>query len=446
MDKFEHEVSQVREALNQVSPSFCLAKWLQVTLHLHSGHNHSCHHPKTHLTPRKELERDPSALHNTEFKKKIRAQMKQGTRPKECEYCWDIENLGPQHLSDRAYKSASPWASPLLSRIATAPPTQNFNPTYVEVSFSNVCNFKCSYCSANFSTSWKEDLRKNGPYLTRAGEQTMKILEEEGNPYIEAFWKWWPDLVPDLQTFRITGGEPLMSPNTFRVMEYLSENPQPQMEFFVNSNFGAPEARFEKFMKLAKDLSLQNKVRDLGVFTSLDAWGSRAEYIRNGLQLDVFQKRVERFLSEMPQAKLTLMVTFNALSVTSFKDFLIYLKHLKQISRGGDSPRVVMDISYLRYPTAQSIRILTPDYLRHMEDCHQFLLNELEAGQSFTNHEVAKFERTYEWMKRAPEPWRVSMDRRNFFRFFSEHDERRKTDFLATFPEMEEFWNLCRSY
>ena len=33
--------------------------------------------------------------------------------------------------------------------------------------------------------------------------------------------------------------------------------------------------------------------------------------------------------------------------------------------------------------------------------------------------------------------------RANFNKFFIQHDARRGTDFLATYPEMEDWWNMC---
>ena len=38
----------------------------------------------------------------------------------------------------------------------------------------------------------------------------MPIPQRDPNPYVDAFWKWWPELYRDLHTFRITGGEPLL--------------------------------------------------------------------------------------------------------------------------------------------------------------------------------------------------------------------------------------------
>ena len=105
----EHAINSI----DKVSNSFCLAKWLQVTLHLQNGRTHSCHHPKTHHVPIEELRDNPSALHNTKFKKEQRKMMLEGERPAECQYCWNVEDLPGSHLSDRYNKSMdTEWAFP----------------------------------------------------------------------------------------------------------------------------------------------------------------------------------------------------------------------------------------------------------------------------------------------------------------------------------------------
>ena len=34
--------------------------------------------------------------------------------------------------------------------------------------------------------------------------------------------------------------------------------------------------------------------------------------------------------------------------------------------------------------------------------------------------------------------------RANFYKFFTQHDQRRDTDFLSVFPEMEDWWQICQ--
>ena len=68
--RYLHDAEYVFDALNKVSDCFCLAKWYNVSLHLPTGKTHSCYHPKSHVIPLEELEKNPGALHNTEHKKK----------------------------------------------------------------------------------------------------------------------------------------------------------------------------------------------------------------------------------------------------------------------------------------------------------------------------------------------------------------------------------------
>ena len=63
-------LSHIKTRLDSVSSSMCLAKWLQVSLHLTTGKTHSCYHPPAHSIDLKELSQKASALHNTQQKKR----------------------------------------------------------------------------------------------------------------------------------------------------------------------------------------------------------------------------------------------------------------------------------------------------------------------------------------------------------------------------------------
>ena len=139
-------------------------------------------------------------------------------------YCWRVEATG--NLSDRHYRSGEPWAAEHFDKILLQDPlTWNVNPSYVEVNFSNVCNLQCSYCSPQFSSAWQKEINEHGAYPTSnrhndpayfTGDR-KPIPNREHNPYVDAFWRWWPQLYPNLKHFRMTGGEPLLDKNTYRV-------------------------------------------------------------------------------------------------------------------------------------------------------------------------------------------------------------------------------------
>ena len=62
-------LSSAEEMANILGPGLCLAKWKQVSLHLTTGLNNSCYHPPLHPIDASLLADNPSALHNTPYKK-----------------------------------------------------------------------------------------------------------------------------------------------------------------------------------------------------------------------------------------------------------------------------------------------------------------------------------------------------------------------------------------
>jgi organic radical activating enzyme len=450
-----------KDKLEAIGPGMCLAKWTQVTIHLQNGHNHSCHHPTTHKISDKEISRNPSALHNTRYKKEKRKEMLEGKRPAECDYCWNVED-NSDRFSDRVFKSSEKWSLPYYDQIVNSDWRDDINPKYVEVAFSNVCNFKCSYCAPQFSSQWTIEIEKYGGYdtggkfnhpdhLLREGTTPFKF--NEVNPYVEAFWKWWPDLYRDLHTFRITGGEPLLSKDTWGVLDYIINQKEPNRELHlaINSNLGAPDDVIDKFIEKVKRITEEDRVKEFVIFTSCDAWGEQAEYIRNGLVFNKFWDNVNKVLSKCPKVTLTFMVTYNALSVFSFNKLLRGVYDLKNEYGSKDrywDSAVFLDTSYLRYPYHQSVQILPHQYtpLVLEQAINAEFMGTLEFSKDYigyTDIEIQKIKRTYDWMKSEQNPETQMAYRKDFHIFFSEHDRRRGTNFLKVFPELEEFYNFC---
>ena len=121
-------MNQMKDLLDSKGPGFCLAKWTQVTMHLGTGLTHSCHHPTPHRIPLEEIQKNPGALHNTSFKKAQRKQMLNGERPKECDYCWRVEDSNTGSFSDRIYKSIDPYSFDDYDEIFQADGSENIFP------------------------------------------------------------------------------------------------------------------------------------------------------------------------------------------------------------------------------------------------------------------------------------------------------------------------------
>jgi organic radical activating enzyme len=442
------------DRLDQVSPSFCLAKWYQVTIHLQNGHTHSCHHPQTHLVPLAELVDNPSALHNTVFKKQQRKKMLKGTRPAECDYCWRVEDAAKDNISDRTLKSKEFWAEPHFDEAKSLPWDANVVPTYLEVSFSNVCNFKCSYCSPRDSSKWADEVKQHGPFPVAGRIDVLKpfkkpegvaIPEREENPYVDAFWKWWPEIYPKLKVFRVTGGEPLLSKHTMRVLEWILEHPQPDLHLAINSNLVVPKEIYDRFLGLVSKIVARGCVKNFELYTSVDAHGKRAEYIRDGLDYGTWLANVRKFFETIPEKRLVIMCAFNALSVTSFSRMyadVIELRKAYPTTGPGASAdgRIYIDLPYLRHPEHQCAMVLPPEYGERVDA----ILAEMQRIPEAASAELLKLTRIRSLMRHTWPEKKLRAARANFFRFFSEHDRRRGTNFLETFPEMAEFWQVCR--
>lgn len=437
-------IKNVRDRLNAVSPSFCAMKWLHQTLYLHTGDNHSCYHPRPHHIGLDEIAADPSALHNTRWKKEQRKKMLEGERPQECYYCWNIEDLPGEHISDRMIHSSSDFSEPLIEKLAELPWDAPVNPRYLEVSFGNGCNYRCGYCCPQASTMWTEEIKKHGNYDLTYNQYGIEFMNngtyygpKDENPYIEAFWKWWPSLKNDLHTLRITGGEPLMNPGAMQFFDLLEDEPAPHLEITLNSNLGVTFDRVDRLIARVTSLVRQKKIRKFSFFTSIDSWGAQAEYMRTGLKCDHW----ERNMLEVVKAGATvnLMCTYNVLCVTNFKSLLE--KVIEWRDKLGFEA-VAFDTPYLKEPPHWMINILPDEFIKYQEDILQFIV---DNKKWFTDVEYEKFKRVTDYMKENPvSQEKILQGRRDFYSFFTENDRRLGTNLLEVFPEYRDFYNLCK--
>lgn len=436
--------------------ALCLAKWQQVSLHLPTGLTNSCYHPPLHRIDIEPLKDNPGALHNTAHKKEQRKIMLRNEKPSECSYCWNIEKHG--QLSDRHYRSGEPWAAEHFEEIKNSTGDENPIPSYVEVNFNHACNLKCSYCSPQFSSSWADDVNRNGAYPTSTPHNDPNhfkgsrrpIPAREDNPYVDAFWEWWPELYPKLKHFRMTGGEPLMDKNTYKVFDYVLALPKPDLHLNVTSNFSVDVDLYSKYHNYVKQLCDTN-IEHFMQYVSLDTGEpAHAEYIRDGLSWHKLYNNVHRYLDEIPNRNsLTFIVTMNNLSILGLERLLTWILELRSLY-SKTYQRVWFDTPLLRSPSWQSMQILPPVYADRLEDIANWMEQNKEHPdkpfQGFKDYEIQRMRRNVDWMKEGQtlDTEYVKLQRADFYRFFKEYDSRRQLDFLTTFPQMKEFWEECR--
>ena len=441
----------VQNMLDSVSPSFCLAKWHQTTLYLQNGYNHSCHHPSPHKIPMEELKNNFKALHNTLHKKEQMKMMLQGERPPECEYCWKAEDAG--HISDRVYKSGTSWAKPKVEEVLKIG-TGDVNPAYLEIIFSNVCNFKCAYCAPDLSSKWFEEIKSHGPYPTSERFNNFEWFEQEGkmpinhrdyNPYVEAFWEWWPELYDNLHTLRLSGGEPLLSKDVWKMIDYIESNPNKDLVFAINTNLCVADSFIDQIIK--KTNAISKNTREFQFFTSGEAIGECGEYIRDGLNYEQWIVNLEKVLDNT-DVIVAIMTTVNLTSVTTYVDFIRYLLELRgKYNKNASFNKVQFMTNTLRFPEFLSLRLLDEKTKQKFTDEVNQLIKEKgkwDGYNSLTFAEVDQLKRMIDYMNLEHDLDRLNTLRKDFVSFIDEYDIRRNKDFKKTFPELQEFYNLCK--
>jgi hypothetical protein len=230
------------------------------------------------------------------------------------------------------------------------------------------------------------------------------------------------------------------------VFDHVLANPSPRLHLNVTSNFSVDEKSWQKYLGYVKQLCQEGVLEHFMQYVSLDAWGAPAEYIRHGLDFDLLWDRVNQFLTEVPaRNSITFIVTMNNLSVTTLAELFAGILGLRK-TYSHTYQRVWFDTPVLREPAWQSLQILPESYADKLEWLWAWMVRQIQTPEQpfkgFKDYELDRLDRDIAWM-RAAQTQDHSQAKADFYRFFSEHDRRRGTDFLATFPEMKSWWAEC---
>jgi hypothetical protein len=154
-------------------------------------------------------------------------------------------------------------------------------------------------------------------------------------------------------------------------------------------------------------------------------------------------------LTEIPgRNSITFIVTMNNLSITGLGQLFSAILGLRKIY-SQTYQRIWFDTPVLRQPTWQSLQLLPESYAEQLEKVWVFMLKNIETEQTrfqgFKDYEIARLDRDIAWMRDGQKLDKdyVNKNQADFYRFFAEHDRRRNTDFLKTFPEMASWWKEC---
>jgi pyruvate-formate lyase-activating enzyme len=428
--------------LDSISPTICLAKWLKPTLSLSSGVVATCCLAQAESIDPENIEHEPHRLVNPKSCFDERKDLLNGKMAKSCYYCTETGAFDNSLPNERVNKSQSCSSPEEVSRVLTAKDNKNVIPSYLEVSFSNKCNLKCIYCEATRSSSIMDETKKFGPLPIYNGNNSQYDWKRRGvtfhgendNPYKKAFWKWFPEISNSLLTFRITGGEPLLSKDTSKVLDYFATSSHPNLELVINTNLMVDKKYLERFYtRLEK---MQKNVRKISISTSVDTSGVDSEFIRQGLNWERFIENLKYSMVKFPNIDFSITCTFNIFSLFNFADFIRGIEDLKTLRPLNP---IYLSTYPLISPSHLAIQYLGEEFRQYIDAIQlkletssisslekEMILNTL--NQFGKDHE-SKSQRVINYAQ--------------FFWHCEELKRRRNKDVLAVFPQLTKFLLEC---
>ena len=182
----------------------------------------------------------------------------------------------------------------------------------------------------------------------------------------------------------------------------------------------------------------------IDIYTSNEATGLQAEYVRDGLVWDGWANKIELILNNY-QHKLRglhIMCTINALCLDSLVDFLECVVNWK-LEYGRDAVNISLNI--LRFPSFQSALVL-PDELRtqYKDQLVQFMVTHKDHNY-LHEHEWNQLQRLVDYLDVVKTPHSEAFDlpklRNDFKQFYQQYDQRRNKNFIHTFPVLADWYN-----
>jgi radical SAM protein with 4Fe4S-binding SPASM domain len=398
------------------SPYFCMYPWV----HMHvwpKGETYPCCVADSDK-PVGDTKRDTlEKIWNDKPMREIRKRLIADKPVKACRKCYEQDQHGA--ISPRISANRE-WADffHIVEETTSKGEVQPFKMHYLDIRYSNVCNFKCRTCGPGFSTTWWDDtqgvpgFQDNGPRMltpTKEREDLWRQLEPQIQ-YVEAIY--------------FAGGEPLITEEHYLILEKLISLKKTQIPIRYNTNFS--------ILKYARNdvVELWKQFENVSIAASIDGGGRRGEYLRSGMNYDRVLKNRERVLAETPHVDFYLSPTVSAMNAYHILDLHKEWYDRGFIRKDGVFFNILQDPEFFRLQALPSKvkPSLIQRYEEHLSDFVnpsrepeiQRVKNTLGAAISFL-----KAENLDHLAPKALERLRVFDRKRNedFFDVFPEHRE-----------------------
>jgi MoaA/NifB/PqqE/SkfB family radical SAM enzyme len=333
------------------SKTFCIYPWM----HMHAwptGEAWPCCHAEMAAGPVGNCRTDTmKTIWNSEKMRSLRKDMLSETPNEYCVRCYEQEESG--FFTGR--QSANKHHGHQISRIDATHPDgtcDDFEMTYWDVRFSNLCNLSCRSCGHIFSTSWyKDQVKLAGPEWAK----NNKVMNYAGRHKTD-MWEQLLEHIDYVEQIYFAGGEPLMMEEHYLILEELERRGRFDVRLIYNTNFT------EVKLKDRYVFDYWKKFDSVAIGASLDAMGPRAEYIRKGTDWDQVERNRVRMMEICPDVDFYISPTLSILNAWHVPDF-----HKDWVNKGYIRPQD-LNINILQDPIHYRIDIATKEYKQILKD------------------------------------------------------------------------------
>jgi len=394
----------------------CNSKWTWSTIWLNKGQTSSCHRVDS-------VPLDPNnfaSFHNLPKKIADRELMLKGEWPTGgCEYCQKIEVAGGH--SDRQHNNNIGGYVPI--ELKTDPTATHVTPRIVEIFAQNTCNFKCIYCAEDLSSQIQAENNKHG--YNNGIVNVYKVPKDQNKEYFDQFINWLEENIQGLMRLHLLGGETFVQHDLIeQVFNIIERKPNPNLQLNIFSNFNAPEKYWTAYTNKIKDYCKSGNLGRFDLTCSIDCWGPQAEYVRNGLDLDVLESRLA-WAAEQSEDWLYLNVNQTVSSMT-IKTMPGLIEKIKQYGRHRHIGHYFMFVDGYKFqhPDVFDYSLWADDF----EHILKIMPTDTHSQQEAIPRMVGLQRRLQNTCKQDP------IQIAKLHSYLDELDRRRKTDWQSLFP------------
>ena len=408
------ELSEREEFLLKDSKTFCIYPWI----HLHAyptGEAYPCCHAEMGVGQIGNCRSATLAeIWNSPEQKQLRVDMLTETPNPACGRCYEQEESG--FFSGR--KSANKHHGHHVNRVDNTNETghvDQFEMTYWDLRFSNLCNLSCRSCGHIFSSSWYKDQSElAGP----AWASQNKPLNYAGR-YVTDLWEQLIEHIDHVEQIYFAGGEPLMMEEHYLILEELERRGRFDVRLIYNTNFTQTR------LKDRTVFDYWRKFDSVAVGASLDASGTRGEYIRKGTDWAVVESNRRQMMEICPRVDFYISPTLSIMNALHLPDF-----HRDWVEKGLLKPQD-LNVNILQDPAYLRIDIAPAEYkqkIQHKYEQHLEWLRPLDH----LNRATVGFESAITFMNSTDNTHLLD----TFWRKTHELDSLRKENVIDILPEL----------